>query len=487
MIQPMMYFQLNNIPMFHGAYMITHVKHSLKPNYMSTIFSGVRIRKPQTELKSSSDLFMSLLDTIDSTNIQKNSSTTSFGAAIKGAFPPIVATIIENGGQNGNIVSKNIKTRNIEIPAGILNKADEQILLDEAVNPLKLMLTDWVAWMKASGFNGDGHYYAYLNSEFRNIGKQQELFETHVKGTAAIPGKSNHGWGIAIDIQFLKRNGGIIPCYKLDKQPNLEEGYNFTINESIVWLLENSYRYGWIIPEVLRDDTGAEEFWHFEYHGTAAACLLAKKPNIKGKLIDTTKPYILDVNGDPVVKNPLDVNGVQAIYTSCDFKSIDKTLDGSVDVLLPVNANITITPPSNDDIAFYTAILTGVGAQATPENLKYCYAWRQAESAQAAWNPFNTTQSIASSTAFSCSKNKPLVKNYDSRDNGIKATVTTLTNGHYSNIVNGLVNDVGAKKLSEMIDNLTTWGTGFGVNKVLAGSHLAPPPISNSSVTVRSC
>jgi hypothetical protein len=27
-------------------------------------------------------------------------------------------------------------------------------------------------------------------------------------------------------------------------------------------MLENSYRFGWIIPETLRDDKGLEEFWH---------------------------------------------------------------------------------------------------------------------------------------------------------------------------------------------------------------------------------
>lgn len=78
MIQPMMYFQLNNIPMFHGAYMITRVKHSIRPNHMSTHFSGVRIRKPETKIFDSGDLFMSILDTIDAVNITP-SKTIIFG------------------------------------------------------------------------------------------------------------------------------------------------------------------------------------------------------------------------------------------------------------------------------------------------------------------------------------------------------------------------------------------------------------------------
>jgi hypothetical protein len=75
MIQPMMYFQLNNIPMFHGAYLITHVKHHIKPNHMSTNFTGVRIREPETPLIDVSEIFMSLIDTIGSSSVKGSGDT----------------------------------------------------------------------------------------------------------------------------------------------------------------------------------------------------------------------------------------------------------------------------------------------------------------------------------------------------------------------------------------------------------------------------
>jgi hypothetical protein len=65
MIQPMMYFQLDNIPMFHGAYMVTRVKHNVKPNYMSTNFTGVRIRHAETPLVTAMDLYMSMVNSLD--------------------------------------------------------------------------------------------------------------------------------------------------------------------------------------------------------------------------------------------------------------------------------------------------------------------------------------------------------------------------------------------------------------------------------------
>ena len=79
MIQPMMYFQLNNIPMFHGAYLIQHVKHSIKPNYMSTNFTGVRIKNVETPLSDFTQLFMSILDSVEAS--KENVSSGNFGSA----------------------------------------------------------------------------------------------------------------------------------------------------------------------------------------------------------------------------------------------------------------------------------------------------------------------------------------------------------------------------------------------------------------------
>lgn len=44
-IMPMMYFQLNNVPMFRGAYIITRVEHDIRNNHVSTTFMGTRVSK----------------------------------------------------------------------------------------------------------------------------------------------------------------------------------------------------------------------------------------------------------------------------------------------------------------------------------------------------------------------------------------------------------------------------------------------------------
>jgi hypothetical protein len=45
MIQPTQYFQLENVPIFSGAYVILSVEHNIVPNKMTTLFSGVKVLK----------------------------------------------------------------------------------------------------------------------------------------------------------------------------------------------------------------------------------------------------------------------------------------------------------------------------------------------------------------------------------------------------------------------------------------------------------
>lgn len=66
-IQPMMYFQLDNVPFFDGAYMILNVTHNISPNHMTTSFTGVRQSKYLTPVvdKLTTFLNIGLDDTLD--------------------------------------------------------------------------------------------------------------------------------------------------------------------------------------------------------------------------------------------------------------------------------------------------------------------------------------------------------------------------------------------------------------------------------------
>lgn len=66
-IMPMMYFQLNNIPMFRGVYIIINVSHSVVPGNVTTRFTGVRVSKNHIgEVKIIFD-YQRLIEKMDST------------------------------------------------------------------------------------------------------------------------------------------------------------------------------------------------------------------------------------------------------------------------------------------------------------------------------------------------------------------------------------------------------------------------------------
>jgi hypothetical protein len=86
-------------------------------------------------------------------------------------------------------------------------------------------------------------------------------------------------------------------------------------------------------------------------------------------------------------------------------------------------------------------------------------AWRQHEGGKATYNPFNTTQKASGATNY----NSVGVKNYLNREQGLKATVDTLNNGYYKNIITAIKNiktdpDINAAMFAV---NNSRWGSKF--------------------------
>ena len=119
-------------------------------------------------------------------------------------------------------------------------------------------------------------------------------------------------------------------------------------------------------------------------------------------------------------------------------------------------------------------------------NLLFFYAWRNAEAGVAAWNPFNTTWTTG---ATSCYNTEAGVKNYPDRATGIQATVKTLLLSYYS----GLLADLRSNKPSFEIatkhacTELATWGTGWGINNVLAYTMTSVTPIARTTTRIKPC
>lgn len=120
---------------------------------------------------------------------------------------------------------------------------------------------------------------------------------------------------------------------------------------------------------------------------------------------------------------------------------------------------------SPDRVQWATDLLTRLGMPKTSENIRAMTAWARAEGTDAQFNPLATTQGAAGATKF----NSVGVKNYTSYEQGLQATVETLTNGRYQPILDALRNGSSAMAVGEAVE-ASPWGTGGLVLKVLRGS-----------------
>lgn len=112
---------------------------------------------------------------------------------------------------------------------------------------------------------------------------------------------------------------------------------------------------------------------------------------------------------------------------------------------------------------FFAGVLSGIGAPDTPENRRALQAWQQAEGGSAD-NPWNTTQDAPGATEI----NSVGVKRYGDVQTGITATIQTLLNGRYANIISALKSGNNAMAVADAIEQ-SPWGTGGLVKKVLNG------------------
>ena len=88
--------------------------------------------------------------------------------------------------------------------------------------------------------------------------------------------------------------------------------------------------------------------------------------------------------------------------------------------------------PSTQD-GFFAGVLAGIGAPVTPANMQFLRAFARAEGGSPD-NPFNTSQKAAGSSTF----NTHGVQRYGDPAVGMQATIKTLTNGMYQNIIAAL-------------------------------------------------
>jgi len=88
-----------------------------------------------------------------------------------------------------------------------------------------------------------------ITDSYRSYASQVSLYQRK-PSLAALPGTSNHGWGVAVDL-----------CGGVDK-------YNTTQYQ---WMKSHAPAYGWLHPAWADQGGNREEPWHWEFGNPATA------------------------------------------------------------------------------------------------------------------------------------------------------------------------------------------------------------------------
>jgi hypothetical protein len=110
----------------------------------------------------------------------------------------------------------------------------------------------WMEELRRKGLLGE----VILTSAYRTSEEQNRLSAISTEpGRVAIPGTSNHCWGIAVDLS----------PFSTSTSPK----DNLTKRQTDTWkrVAAIGAKYGWYNPERLSDQKGVDEAWHFEYWG----------------------------------------------------------------------------------------------------------------------------------------------------------------------------------------------------------------------------
>jgi hypothetical protein len=90
-----------------------------------------------------------------------------------------------------------------------------------------------------------------ITDSYRSLAVQVRL-RAEKPTLAAVPGTSNHGWALAVDLCEAGRTG-----------------MGFT-TPTYVWLKANAASFGWVHPAWAEPGQGQEEPWHWEYVGSTS-------------------------------------------------------------------------------------------------------------------------------------------------------------------------------------------------------------------------
>ena len=231
-IMPLMYFQLNNIPMFRGAYLIYRVEHNITPGDMVTSFTGVRINRTKMPIAdtcvSLKSLRTELLNGIDEN--ESNASIPLDITQIK-QDNPITSDIIKNDKNNVNLYKNMIGNEEWNVTSKLMkktfpntiefakNNTSDKAERFDMLNPVLRQIVYCIASEVSNINDTEGKQVLHISSATRLVSEEGEGRSDHIINSygndkrKSLTGKNNKGetvsynkMGCAVDM-YIKKNG----------------------------------------------------------------------------------------------------------------------------------------------------------------------------------------------------------------------------------------------------------------------------------------
>lgn len=172
-----------------------------------------------------------------------------FGETISESDKTIDGNPVGEKAENGKLAVSDLSkskwlSKDLEGDAAYLVK-EAQVQFDKMID----------AYNKASF---EGKYDNIIFTDGYRSYERQVALKKKYGSQAATPGKSNHGWAIAVDMWW-----GVPTRFR--KSSKRVSAFKHPVYR---WFIENGPKYGWYNPPLLRDNISLEEWWHWEYHAT---------------------------------------------------------------------------------------------------------------------------------------------------------------------------------------------------------------------------
>jgi hypothetical protein len=192
-IMPMMYFQLNNLPMFKGAYMIVSVKHNIVPGNMTTTFTGIRVSKRQIPYNQDVFNVQAIIE-----NVASRLGNAANGVGIYTYIPPghksaptgrkgeILASLISPAPASKEEAAKYMEKVTVQV------HGEKQVIKSMTFSVHKALVED-----VKSIFNEIFNLTVSGTTKYFEVVSVSAFRYTYVDGTDTL---STHAYGCALDI-----------------------------------------------------------------------------------------------------------------------------------------------------------------------------------------------------------------------------------------------------------------------------------------------